>query len=275
MLDEAGAGGRLRWKVTEEDGSARLLAAVGESIVGETRLRFESRQPHEHTAFLEGSVDESARGRGVGTAMLRWAEAFARSRQREPSTLRLDVDGVTSRAAELLTANGFTLALAEDQLARGVSSPPSVDLRPHMTLHPWSRETAPEFFRVYEEAFRERPGFPGWSQDQWRAAFTYGDGFRGDLSLLLRSGREPVAYAVCEAVDAATGWILQMGVRPTWRGRGVADRLLDAVLMRFHSDGLSTAMLSVNVNNPRARRAYERAGFRKVGQYQSYRKVLD
>ena len=39
--------------------------------------------------------------------------------------------------------------------------------------------------------------------------------------------------------------------------------------------GLAKAVLSVNVDNPLARRAYERIGFRAVAQCQSYRKLLN
>ncbi|MGH2634176.1 MAG: GNAT family N-acetyltransferase [Tepidiformaceae bacterium] len=253
----------------------RLLALLGESIVADTRIRFDIGGSGVPVALLEGFVEERFRGRGLGTAMLKWAAALVRSAPRGASTLRIDLRDAPLDAVELFTANGFALAVAEDEMACEIHDAAAAPLRPHMSLQSWSEETAPEFFRVYSEAFRDRPGFPGWDETSWRSAFASGPGFRGDLSLLLRSGRVPVAYAVCDVADDATGRILQMGVSPTWRSRGVAGRLIGVVLGRLQDEGLSTAVLSVNANNPWARRVYERAGFRAVAQYQSYRKALD
>lgn len=278
MADDAGSGGCLCWRVTEADGLVRILGTIGESVVAESTLRLERDARVAGVAFIQGAVDEQFRGRGLGTAMLAWAAAVARGTDGAPATLRIDLADAPLDAVELFKANGFELAVAEDEMECDIDATPAQALRPHMTVTPWCAETAPEFFRVYQESFRDRPGFPGWGEAQWRAAFTSGSSFRPDLSLLLRSAREPIAYALCDvgAGDtAAIGAILQMGAIPTWRGRGVADRVLAAVFERFRAEGLSKARLSVNVNNPRARRAYERVGFRAIGQYQSYRKRLD
>jgi len=282
MADAACSSGSLYWRVTEADGLVRILGTIRESVIAESTLRVESEGRVAGAAFIHGSVDEQFRGRGLGTAMLTWAAAVVRGTSRAPAaagaTLRIDVADAPLDAVDLFKANGFELAVAEDEMECEIAAAPGASLRPHMSVTPWCAETAPEFFRVYKESFCDRPGFPGWSEAQWRAAFTCGAGFRPDLSLLLRSAREPIAYALCDvatADTAAIGAILQMGAIPTWRGRGVADRVIAAVFERFRAEGLSKARLSVNVNNPRARRAYERVGFRAIGQYQSYRKLLD
>ena len=61
-----------------------------------------------------------------------------------------------------------------------------------MTLVPWSEQRATQFFEVYQDAFRERPRFPGWSEDTWRHNFTDYPDFRADLSLLAMEGPEGV-----------------------------------------------------------------------------------
>ncbi|NLE76772.1 MAG: hypothetical protein GX605_08475 [Chloroflexi bacterium] len=60
-----------------------------------------------------------------------------------------------------------------------------------------------------------------WDRAAWQAFFAQGESFRPALSLLLRDGPEPVAYAVCD-VEGAEGQVVQMGVRPAWRRRGLA-----------------------------------------------------
>ncbi len=54
-----------------------------------------------------------------------------------------------------------------------------------------------------------------------------------------------------------------MGVVQAWRGRGVGSCLLDALIAAAREEGLTSLSLSVEPDN-RARRLYERVGFRQV-----------
>ncbi len=156
-----------------------------------------------------------------------------------------------------------------------LSIPPNL-LPNGMTFVNWTPQNATLFFKVYDDAFHERPGFPGWSEETWRQAFTGHGEFRDDLSLLILHGREPVAYALCavEAAESDEGWILQMGVRPAWRRRGLASALLSEVMRSFQAEGLPYAWLSVNVYNPQATRVYQRLGFVCAKRYTSFRKTI-
>lgn len=57
---------------------------------------------------------------------------------------------------------------------------------------------------------------------------------------------------------------LSIGVLPEYRGRGVGEALLQALMSRARADGLRAISLSVEDGN-RARSLYERLGFVKVG----------
>ena len=65
-------------------------------------------------------------------------------------------------------------------------------------------------------------------------------------------------------VDAATPE-LAIGVVPGRRGQGVGRRLLEGLLAAARERGYPAVSLSVEPDNP-ARRLYERAGFRQVGE---------
>lgn len=77
------------------------------------------------------------------------------------------------------------------------------------------------------------------------------------------------------AVGLAAGWpgtepggcpeVISMWVAGPWRGRGVADALLSAVIDWAASTGAPALCLAVADGNDRARRFYERAGFRATG----------
>jgi ribosomal protein S18 acetylase RimI-like enzyme len=65
-------------------------------------------------------------------------------------------------------------------------------------------------------------------------------------------------------VDAATPEIA-MAVKAEFRGKGVGRLLLEALILQARQDGFRAVSLSVDPQNP-ARRLYESAGFRRVGQ---------
>jgi GNAT superfamily N-acetyltransferase len=56
-----------------------------------------------------------------------------------------------------------------------------------------------------------------------------------------------------------------MWVAPAWRGRGVAAALTDAVIAWARSDGCGRIGLWVSADSARARRFYQRQGFRATG----------
>ena len=71
---------------------------------------------------------------------------------------------------------------------------------------------------------------------------------------------------------AAAGWIVQVGVMPAARGRGLGAALVCEALGRMRAAGSAEAWLDVNVDNP-ANRLYERLGFRVRGRRARYRPV--
>ncbi|MES2754658.1 MAG: GNAT family N-acetyltransferase [Pseudomonadota bacterium] len=61
--------------------------------------------------------------------------------------------------------------------------------------------------------------------------------------------------------------LYQFYVLKPWQGKGVAQRLMTWVLAHSRSHGAKEILLSVYVDNHRARRFYERLGFVEVGRY--------
>jgi ribosomal protein S18 acetylase RimI-like enzyme len=60
----------------------------------------------------------------------------------------------------------------------------------------------------------------------------------------------------------------QLYVLGGWHGEGVGPALLDWAIATARAAGHGTMLLSVYVDNHRARRFYERYGFEEVGRYQ-------
>jgi len=260
------------------DSRARLAAAAWVTL--------DDRLTHEYRAFLDGRVHPDYRTRGLGSFIIQWMEMRARQTLSEvqddrPAVLRFDFYDRRDDALALLEQHAFRFAFAEDEMWRDLSlAMPVVQLPEGMAVVTWNSHNATLFFDVYQDAFRERPGFPNWSEETWRQAFTGGAGFRPDLSLLLLQGAEAVAYALSHVeVESAedpvgVGWIVQMGVRPAWRRRGLASALLHEVMRRFQAEGLRWAALEVNIDNYRALRLYQRLGLECRRRFTSYQKVV-
>jgi len=70
------------------------------------------------------------------------------------------------------------------------------------------------------------------------------------------------------AVDQ--GEILNVGVAPKWRRRGVGEALVRGLLGEFCADGVTQMFLEVRASNGAAMRLYEGMGFRKVGSRVGY-----
>jgi ribosomal protein S18 acetylase RimI-like enzyme len=211
-------------------------------------------------AALIGLVDPACRGAGVGGALLDWGlEAAAAV---DPA-VTVETEALTEAAGRLFASRGLRQVFAEDVMRYDLAAagPPADPLPPGLALHEWTPDLAARFFAAYDAAFRERPGFPGWPAERW-VAWTAGDEeFRPQWSLLAAGpdGDGDAGFVTC-----AEGWIVQVGVVPAWRGRGVGGALVAEALRRMRAAGADQALLDVGVDN-QAARLYARLGFTRIG----------
>jgi ribosomal-protein-alanine N-acetyltransferase len=105
----------------------------------------------------------------------------------------------------------------------------------------------------------------GWSEQEFEQLLTD----RNVMADRAASGRATVGFILSRrAADEAE--ILSVAVARSWRGRGLARRLLDLHLRRLAGLGLRAVFLEVDEDNTPARRLYARAGFREVGRRPGY-----
>lgn len=233
---------------------------------------------HERRIMVDGLVHPACRGRGIGGALLEWAELVARAEghpaDEQPAVLRIDRINPTDEQTAFYQRAGFEVFMAEDEMRFDLRQPvPDQRLDAPYTLESWTPASAPDFYAVYADAFRERPGFPDWPEETWRAALTGHDTFRADLSLLAREDGTPCAYVICH-VEGGEGQIVQIGTHTGWRGQGLAGALICEALRRFQREGLDHAVLEVATNNPGAARVYARLGFARTRRTVGFRKAL-
>jgi len=216
---------------------------------------------------FSGLVDPDARGRGIGSHLLGWGLAEGRGPAEAAGPVTVETESLTDAAAELFAAHGLEQVFAEDvmRIDLGAGAPAAAGPA-GMRFSGWSGENAPRFHGVYAAAFRERPGFPGWSEAEWIAEVTGDDEFRPQWSVLATLPELGDAGFVTAAVD----WIVQVGVVPAARRRGVGEALVTEALRRMRADGATHAWLDVNVDNI-AVRLYRKLGFEHRGRRARYR----
>ena len=249
-------------------------------IVAYAQVALEDGDPAEPRAVLAVWVHPQHRGSALDEALLSWAEVQAGCMLRtlsapRPAVLQVRDEALTPAAAALYARHGFTLAFGEDAMRHDLAALSRAGLPAGLRLLPWTAETIPRFYAAYSAAFADRPGFPGWSAEQWVSWISGSDEFRPELSLVALPGDDLAAagdrfavaagFIACELERRPSGelrgWVEQMGVRPAWRRRGLAAALLDEALRRFRAAGAHDVLLHVNVDNPAARHLYERLGF--------------
>ncbi len=105
-----------------------------------------------------------------------------------------------------------------------------------------------------------------WTESTFRGLLRRAD---ADLFVAETVDGEVAGYAVSWAV-LDQGELGNVAVAPEWRHRGIAHRLLDAVILRAAERRVKELFLEVRVSNSTARQLYLAYGFRDVGRRRNY-----
>jgi mycothiol synthase len=216
----------------------------------------------EAASVTTGLVHPAWRRLGIGGHAFDWAAGRARS-----SALRAETEALNPGAHALYLGKGLSQVFAEDvmQLA-GSARPPAAHAPDGLILSQWGQAAPARFYAVYAAAFRERPGFPGWPQARWIEWITDDEDFRAEWTLLATLAGVDVAFIA----GAASGWITQLGVLPSARGKDIGAQLIVEAVRRMRSAGETTITLNVNINNSHAATLYRRLGFATIGRRARY-----
>lgn len=99
---------------------------------------------------------------------------------------------------------------------------------------------------------------------RWRRALRHARAGRG-LPLIALHGQAPVGHGQL-LLYPSSAEIADVGVAPAWRRRGVATRLVEALLAAADYAGLPRVELGVEAANVEALALYEQLGFRPCRQ---------
>jgi mycothiol synthase len=229
---------------------------------------------------VEVYVHPAHYGRGIGTTLVRLAEARAKQHvPLAPPGTRVVVNNwinaLNAEARSLLEREGyapvryfFRMEIEFSEEPAATSWPAGVAVRSGA-----ADEDLRPFYETSEEAMADHWGHVSRSYDEWRERKT-GSNFDPSLWFLALDGSAPAAAAMCSISDSL-GWVDTLAVRKPWRRRGLGYALLAHAFRELYRRGMRRMALGVDAESPTgATRLYERAGMHIGQQYATYGKEL-
>lgn len=253
--------------VSVRDGSDTLVAFAS----------FGSREPFV-SSWTTGWVHPEHVGRGIGGALIDWAEARAKSRidLAPPGTriaASMGANDKSERGKRLLASRGYTVARyfleMEIDFDRAIDAPPVPEGITLRTMRP--DEDVIELSVAVAEAFRDHFGYTDSPPEvrierwrQWRTSEMWDD----DLVWLAEDESGLVGMNVCLRENGAKldqGYVATLGVLPRRRGLGLAKCMLLTSFAEYQQRGKESVSLHVDADSiTGATRLYTGVGMHEV-----------
>jgi mycothiol synthase len=216
-------------------------------------------------------------GGGIGSVLAALIER--RAAEKASGSARLLSAALTQdrAAGQLLRTRGYQWARRfwhmEVELGVGVEEPTPPTGIALRRLDP--ERDLPAAHRILEEAFEDHWDHSPTPYEEFLDREVHGDRFDPSLWILAVDGDDPVGL-VHGSAHTDRGWVDELGVLRSHRGRGIATALLRGSLLGFERKGLSRVRLNVDSDNPTgAVSLYERVGMRVVTSYDLWARAIE
>jgi GNAT superfamily N-acetyltransferase len=267
-----------------------ILAEVQGRVVGYTRALWEREVGGEYSYGIVGFLAPDWRRRGLGRAMLRWAEGRLREiaaghPAESPKHFDVFCDQAEAGRVALLQGEGYApVRWFFEMLRPDLEDIADFPLPAGIEV----RSALPEHYRaVWEawmEALKDHWGFSLPTEDEylgWLGAKRY---FQPELwQVAWDTATGQVAGNVLGYIDREEnekyrrerGWTENIAVGRSWRRRGLARALISRSLRAQKAAGMKESALGVDSESlTGATRVYEACGFRTVKTNSLWRKAL-
>lgn len=213
-----------------------------------------------HRRSRWADVHPEARGRGIGSWLMRWSEA----RGREIGSPRIGQtveDGRTGVAA-MFEAAGYTPRRTSWVLRMELPErPPEPDPPAGITIRAFRSPDEHEILAMFEEAFSEFDDRLPSTLTTWRAMTLEREGF--SLDDIVLAAQDGLIVGGAFLIDSGEIWVDKLAVHRDFRRRGIARALLRTAFQRSFDRGYTHTSLSTD-SNTGALALYEGVGMRVV-----------
>lgn len=263
----------------DEPAENQVLVEHNGGVVGYSTIMWWRERDGTWLYLHRGYLLPEHRGRGVGSAMLTWAESRIRRLVRRHGTARVAVFGANALAAEeeataLLLEAGYrrVFSLAELELADLRRLPDGGRLPAGIRIGAVEPSGYRAAWTTVVDSYADAAFAQEWTFESfvamadptcWRAAW---------------DGADMAGVALCSIrrQDRTVGEVEELSVRAESRRLGLGRALLLDGLRCLREHGAVTARLCTGTANPhRSYDLYESVGFRRKNEYVRYRKPID
>lgn len=233
-----------------------------------------------HRLKVDGCVHPEFRGMGIGSSLL---EKIAKRAQVEMELASSDTRVCTQTFMNnkdetghiLLRNNGYSpvryfwrMEIKMEEATDPVTFPARIELRSFI-----KDEHAIAVWQADNEVFHDHWGSHEFVFEDWSKRFT-NQHFDPSLWMVAWDGDEIAGFSQ-NRYRQGMGWVGTIGVRRSWRNKGLGIALLRHTFGEFYKRGTTTIGLGVDsANLTGATRVYERAGMHVASEHALYEKEL-
>jgi mycothiol synthase len=228
--------------------------------------------------LADGYVHPQFRGGGIGTFLVRAAEARARSTAKEPvATVSHFILHGDEAAQRLLIGEGYAVGQHYWRMVMrltGALEPPAAPRGARIrTFVPGEDDRA--VWALIQEAFSDNRDYSTLPFAEWAALMLDRESFDPTLYFVAESeAGDVVGVALCPRYEEH-GWVRQFAVARDWRRRGLGKALMQTVFAEFYARGRrEVALVTDSYNRTGARLFYESLGMRVERQHDRWEKEL-
>jgi ribosomal protein S18 acetylase RimI-like enzyme len=202
---------------------------------------------HGDSVNIQGFVAD--KGRGIGAEILDRGEAFAGAEG--VKKVLAGAPEPDAAARELFESRGYREVRRFYEMAVELTEEPPAAVLPHgLVLDELHHDEYRAFYDALNEAFAEHWEWHPQPFDEWleRRQGQHRDD-DGPIWFVVRDGDELAAVTRNDLSVAGGGYVGAIGVRPAWRGKGLAKALLQRTFAEFWRRGTTRVSLDVDTQN--------------------------
>ncbi|HZG17776.1 MAG TPA: GNAT family N-acetyltransferase [Candidatus Bathyarchaeia archaeon] len=261
------------WSRFDLENNVWVVEDTDSALIGYAFLEEDS----EEKLFSYGCVLPTARGRGIGSALVAALEARAMALWNESGVskrLQSMIPTLCEDAVRLFEAQGFAPVRYFKRMEIRLDAEPAAAIPPEgFTIDPFVKGSDEQVvYEAYVESFADHWDFAVPPFEKW-VEKTQLPTFDERWWMIARDSKGAVAgFALCRMREDLL-FIEQIGVRRPFRGRGLALALLQYVFEASYCAGQALVSLGVDAANPSgAYRLYEKVGMKPVHEISIYEK---